>query len=84
MKKSITFVNFCELYGGEPNIKDNLQIIKDSLINIKNGEEITWDEIMKLIVTNECKIEQNLITFNGFYELIINDKYACDSTSKII
>lgn len=84
MRKLINFNDFAQIYTGYKKCEnEQIAILKDSLISVNECEEISECELMQLF-DKECEISQNYIDFNDVYEIIINNKWTCDSLIKII
>ena len=83
MKKIIDFNKFASFLTGSNNREEQINTLKDSLISVKDCEEISECELLQMF-DKKCEISQTLEPFHNFYTIRINNIWECDSVLKIL
>lgn len=80
---TIKFNDFAERYCGTNDRAEQFQILMDAFTTVNDDEWITWEQLRELF-DKEVQIEQSYFEPNDYYDIIINNTYACMSLEKMI
>lgn len=79
----MNFNDFAKCYCGTNDREEQIEELKDALINVDTDCQISEAELNKLFDT-KCQIRQVYFEPNDYFDIVINGTWACMSIIKII